>query len=42
MLHWAAHNDYQRMASLLISHGASLDVEDEVFLFSIMNICLDV
>ncbi|XP_065835605.1 putative ankyrin repeat protein RF_0381 isoform X2 [Oscarella lobularis] len=29
MLHWAAHNDYQRMAALLISHGVDLEAKDE-------------
>ena len=32
MLHWAAHNDYQRMAVLLISNGANLEAKDEVLL----------
>ena len=30
MLHWAAHNDYQHMAVLLISNGANLEAKDEV------------
>ncbi|XP_065835495.1 putative ankyrin repeat protein RF_0381 [Oscarella lobularis] len=29
MLHWAARNDYQRMAALLISHGVDLEAKDE-------------
>ena len=33
MLHWAARNDYQRMAALLISHGVDLEAKDEVYCY---------
>ena len=33
MLHWAAHNDYERMAALLILHGVDLEAKDEVLVF---------
>ena len=33
MLHWAARNDYQRMAALLILNGVDLEAKDEVLVF---------
>ena len=41
MLHWAARNDYQRMAALLISHGVDLEAKDNVLAFlSFKGACL--
>ena len=40
MLHWAALNDYQRIATLLISRGVDLEAKDERYCYCYYKYCL--